>query len=34
LSDSQRRACTVIGIGPKTYRYVISHGDDSYIDLS
>jgi putative transposase len=26
---SQRRACTLIGIAPKTYRYVIARGDDS-----
>ena len=26
---SQRRACALIGIAPKTYRYVTSRGDDS-----
>jgi putative transposase len=25
---SQRRACALIGIAPKTYRYVTSRGDD------
>ena len=26
---SQRHACTLIGIAPKTYRYVCSRGDDA-----
>jgi putative transposase len=26
---SQRRACTLIGIAPKTYRYASSRGDDT-----
>jgi putative transposase len=26
---SQRRACALIGIAPKTYRYTTSRGDDS-----
>ena len=28
---SQRRACALIGIAPKTYRYTTSRGDDSEI---